>query len=300
MENYNQEIRNIFGKHIDASIECGLSIRESASSYANTLYKLETTSNPYKKLYREYLIFIMYLDAYKLALYRQKQCIADDSDTEFLGQLTDVKNKEDLLILVSVDKDFLIRLIEECYRFREMYGLFKVNIIKSLSDSVNEWLLEKFPIHQQDLDIYNIDVKLEHILRSIESQSRHQEKDCFYKFQDAIVLNIMGFIQNLTNFDYDNAEKLLLEIAGKDYAASKFLESCSDESEVFLDHIDLYENYSKRDILYELMSIPEFLCDAIWNIACVYVYHEYDGIKIDTKELDDCRDTEVMKKLGAK
>ena len=300
MENYNQKIRNIFGKHIDAGIACGLSIRESASSYANTLYKLEITSDPYEKLYREYLITIMYLDAYKLSLYRQKQCMADDSDTEFLGQLIDIKNQDGLLAEVSSNPEFLIRLIEESYHFREMYGLFKVNILKSLSDIENEWLLEEYPIHQLDLDTYDIEIHLEHILKSIETQTEHQIKDVFFEFQEAIILNITGFIYNLTNFDYENAEKLLLEIAGKDYVASKFLVGHFGEDEMLLDHIDLYENYSRESILSVLFEEPEFLKDMIWNIACVYVYKKYDGVSISLEEIDDCKDTEVMKKLGTK
>lgn len=297
MENYNRRLRNILGKHLEDSMACGLDIHESACSYADMLYKLEFTEDPYEKLYREYLISVMYLDAYKLLLYRHKVFLANDADTEFFDQLVDIKDQDDLLATVSSNPEFFVRLIKECYEFREMYGLAKVNIIKSLSQTDNEWLLEEFPIHQQDLDTYRIEVTMDHILRSIQSQEEHQVKDEFYSFPDAIMLNIMGFVRNLTNFDYANAERLLLEIAQKDYSASKFLAGFSKEKELFLDHIDLYENYSRRDILSELIEIPEFLCDAIWNIAYVYVYQEYDGTSIQIEEIDDCKDTEVMKKL---
>lgn len=114
------------------------------------------------------------------------------------------------------------------------------------------------------------------------------------------MLNIMGFIRNLTNYDYDNAERLLLEIAQKDYSACKFLSDHSEEDELFLAHINLYENYSRRDILNVFMESQKFLLDAIWDIAYVYVYQEYDGTTIVVEELDDCKDTEVMKKLVVK
>ncbi len=297
MENYNRKLRNILGKYLDTCAWYGISIRNGAEQYANRLYQLENTENPYEKLYREYLISVMYLDAYKLSLYRQKECLADDSDTEFLGRLVDIVDQDNLLAEVSSNLEFLIRLIEECYNFRQMNGLGKINVVKSLSDSENEWILEEFPIHKQDLDTYDIEVHLNHILDSIKNQTSHQRNDAFYEFKDAIMLNVMGFIRNLTNYDYSNAENLLLELAQKDYAASKFLVDCSKERELFLDHIDLYENYSKRDILNELISVPEFLKDAIWNVAYVYVYQEYDGNAIQVDELDDYKDTEVMKKL---
>lgn len=300
IENYNREVRNLLGKYLDYCIECGFDIREAANSYANILYKMEITEDPYERLYREYLISVMYLDAYKLSLHRQKECLADDGDTEFLGLLFDIKDQDDLLTEVSSNPSFLIQLIEECYKFRQMGDLGKMNIVKSLSDSDNEWILKKFPIHRQDLDTYNIKVNLEHILKSIKNQTEHQVKEGFYSFKDAIMLNVMGFIRNLTNYDYANAEALLLEIAQRDYAASKFLKDSSKEYELFLDHIDLYENYSRRDILNELIQSQEFLREAVWNIAYVYVYQEYEGTTIDMEELDDCKDAEVMKKLGTK
>ncbi|MDE5586885.1 MAG: hypothetical protein K2I72_00770 [Bacilli bacterium] len=297
MENYNQKLRNVLGEYLDRCIECGFDIRRSAYSYANALYKLENTKDPYERLYREYMISVMYLDAFKLSLYRQKECLSDDSDTKFLGQLIEIADLDDLLAEVSSNPEFFVQLIEECYRFRQMSGIGKINIIKSLCDSENEWILQKFPIHQQDLNSYDIEINLDHILNSIKDQSEHQVKDEFYEFRDAIRLNVVGFIRNLTNYDYDNAERLLLEIAQKDYSACKFLAGCSKENESFLDHINLYENYSRRDILNELMGIPESLLDAICNIAYVYVYQEYEGTKISVEELDDCKDTEVMKKL---
>lgn len=300
MENYNRELRNMLGKYIEAGMACGLDLHESACSYAHVLYKLEITKDCYEKFYREYLISVMYLDAYKLLLYRHKVFLADDLDTEFLGLLFDIKDQDELLAEVSSNPEFLIRLIMESYKFKEMYGLAKVNIMKSLNQAENEWLLERFPIHQQDLDTYRVEITIDHILNSIQSQESHQVKDEFYSFRDAIMLNITGFICNLTNFDYANAERLLLEIAQKDYSASKFLVGFAAEREVCLDHIDLYENYSKRDILNELIANQGFLCDVIWNIAYVYVYQEYGGTKIHMEELDDCKDTEVMKKLKAK
>lgn len=169
MENYNREMRNVLGKYLDHCIECGFDIREAASSYANVLYKLEITGNPYERLYREYLISVMYLDAYKLSLYRQKECLSDDDDTEFLGLLIDIYDLGDLLAEVSSNSEFLIRLIEECYKFRQMSEIGKINIMKSLSDDENGWILEEFPIHQQDLDTYDIEIHLDHILNSFRS-----------------------------------------------------------------------------------------------------------------------------------
>jgi len=303
MENYNREFRNQLGKYLNTCMGWGFSIKDAIKQYSNILYSLEMTGDPYEKLCREYLISVMYLDAYKLFLYRQKECLANDDETDFLGQLTDIYDLDNLLAEVNSNQEFLMRLIEACYHFREMGSLGKMSIIKSLSDSENEWILKEFPNHEQDLESYDIEVHLEHILKYIKNQTRHQIKDVFFDFKDAIMLSVMGFIRNLTNYDYGNAERLLLEIAQKDYSACECLAGRSGETEeydLFLDHIDLYENYSRRDILNELIESQEFLHDAIWNIAHVYVYQEYDGGTIQLENVDDCKDTEVMKKLAIK
>ena len=115
MENYNRKLRYGLGKYIDYCIECGFSIREGASSYANVLGKLEITENLYEQLYRMHFISVIYIDAYKLSLHRQKECLSDDTDTEFLGLLVDIYDFDELLKKVNSNKEFLIRLIEECY-----------------------------------------------------------------------------------------------------------------------------------------------------------------------------------------
>lgn len=297
MKNYNRQLRNSLENYLTRYMELGYDLRESAIHYSDIIYKLESTQNPFEMLYREYMISVMYIDAYKLFLYRQKECLVNDLDTEFLGQLVDVEDLDDLLAEVSCNPEFLISLIKSCYEFRQLGSIGKINVIKSLNEDENEWLLEKFPIHEQDLGTYDIEVNLNHILKYIENQIRHQTKDESYEFIDAIILSVMGFIRNLTNYDYINAERLLLELARKDYSACKYLNTCSNEDDMFLGHIDFYENYSRIDILTLLMENQVFLKDSIWDITMVYVKKEYNGFDINLDKVDDCKDTEVMKKL---
>lgn len=297
MENYNRQLRVSLENYISGCMNQGFDLRESAINFSHVLYKLENTENPFEMLYREYMISVSFLDAYKIYLYRQQECISNDEETDFLGQLVDIEDLDDLLAEVSCNPDFLTKIIESCYNFRQLGSLGKINLVKSLNDVENEWLLEKFPMHKQDLETYDIEVSLEHIINYIKNQRTHQRKECNYEYLDAIVINVLGFIQNLTNYDYINAENLLIDIARKDYSASKCLNGHSKECDMFLEHIDLYENFSRNDILATLMENRVFLKDAIFDITCVYALEEYDGLTINKEKIDDCEDTEVMKKL---
>lgn len=301
MENYNKKVRDFLGIFMDSYLKNGgISVREGAKKYREMLKEIEDTGDEYQELYRKYQIYVMYLDAYKLSIYKQKQCIADDQETKFFDQLLYLLEEDELMTEIQGNEDFLERLIEESYKFREMNILGKIIVIKSLSEYENDDILEYFPIHEQDLNTYNIEITLEMILNNIRNQSKHQKNDLDIDCKEAVMLSIVGFIQKLATYDYKNAEKLLLEIGASDYKVSKFLASKFKNNELFLDHIDLYENYSRDTILDELEGKSDFLKDAIWNIADVEIYKKYEGTSINTDEMDDCKDTEVMKKLVIK
>lgn len=301
MENYNKKVRDFLGIFMDSYLKNGgISVRKGAKKYREMLKEIEDTGDEYQELYRKYQIYVMYLDAYKLSMYKQKQCIADDQEIEFFDQLLYLLEEDELMTEIEGNEDFLERLIEESYKFREMNVLGKIIVIKSLSEYENDDILQYFPIHEQDLDTYNIEVTLKMILDNIRNQLRHQKEDLDIDCKEAIMLNVVGFIQKLAACDYKNAEKLLLEIGKADYRVSKFLASQFKDNELFLDHIDLYENYSRDTILNELEGKSDFLKDAIWNIADVDVFKKYEGTSINTDEMDDCKDTEVMKKLVIK
>lgn len=297
MENYNQQMRKTLFKIMENFQSRGLNLHKAAFQYANILYKALDGKDIYEKLYSQYLIYVMYLDAYKLNSYKQKECVASDTETDFLGQLNDISDNTDLLAEVSADPDFLVKLIEACYQFHNMNGLGKVNIIKSLDAVESEWLEERFPMHRQDLDTYDIKITLQHLLKNIHNQIQHQENVLELDFKEAIMVSVTGFLRNLVKNDYDNAVDLLIEVAVSDYNSCITLREKGIEDAYILDHIDLYENYSKRDILWELMDNPVCLTDTIWSIANVYVYGEYEGIKIQKEEIDENQGKSIMKKL---
>ena len=285
MKNYNKQMRNLLSKYMESYLNQGLTLSKSAYKFAMLLYNLEYVSNKYIALFRKYLIYVMYLDAYKIGSYKQKECITSDEEIDFFGQLSDIEDADELLAEISAKPTFLVKLIESCYQFHNMNGLGKVNIVKSLDVAENEWLEEHFPIHRQDLDTYDIKITLQHILKNIQNQTKHQEMNLEIDFKDAIMISVAGFLRNLVKNDYANAVDLLIEIAVSDYSSCKTLSEKGISDAYVLDHIDLYENYSKRDILSELMDNPIFLTDSIWNIANVYVMDNMTEWKFKKKKL---------------
>lgn len=160
--------------------------------------------------------------------------------------------------------------------------------------------LDKFTSNcmNQGFDLRESTIHYSNILYALETTEDPFEK--LYREYIISVMYVVGFIQNLTNYDQNNAEKLLIEIAKKDYSASKYLNSLSNECDIFKEHIDLYEKYSKNDILFTFMEESSTLKDALYHITYVYALKEYNNLSINIEEIEDCNDTEVMRKLIVK
>ncbi len=65
MKNYNKQMRNLLSKYMESYLDQELTLFGSACKFAVILYSLECVSNKYIALFRKYLIYVMYLDAYK-------------------------------------------------------------------------------------------------------------------------------------------------------------------------------------------------------------------------------------------
>lgn len=297
MKNINQQIRNTLSRHLNQYLEKGDSLYEAACKYVYTLYQFQNSDNLLEKIGYELFVYIMYLDAYKLKSYQQKEMMNNDTDTDFFNQLIEIEDAYSLLAEVSADPSFLVRLIEECYTFHQMNGLGKINVVKSLSAYENELLEQEYPMHKQDLKSYDIQVRLQHITKNIENQARHQMNQFGVIYEDTITLSLVGFVRNLLKNDYQNAMELILEIATSDYMCTKLLVQTNQTDSMLQEHISFYENSDKNEIFNQFIEYQEFLMDALWNITDVYVYQEYGNVPIDKGELDEKAKQYLLEKL---
>lgn len=290
---FNSQVRKILADYINKYLESGLDVKSSATLFINNYNAF--LNNQKQMPVALYMLSVMYLDAYKIYSYKQKSSMLSEGDEDFLGTLIDIEDADELFEEAN-DPNFLVKLIEASYEFSEYNALAKVNLVKDLSERENEWLKDRFDIHEQDLYHYDIDITLDFLVKNAKNHINAQRK-YGYEFYDGIVINIVGFIRSLTNNRRDNAIKLLLELIKVDYAASKYLVDKVTDSEAFVDHIDLYENYSIDDMLYTLMNNQGFLSDAVWMLLTVNVFKEYDDIDIDSDIIKSKHTEEFNKKL---
>lgn len=290
---FNSQVRKILTDSINKYLEGGLDIRSASTMFINNFNSF--LNNPAQMPIALYMLSVMYLDAYKVYAYKQKNSILTDGEEDFLGLLIDIEDSDDLLSEAS-DPNFLLQLIMSSYEFSEYNALAKVTMIKSLSGRENDWLNNRFNMHEQDINHYDIDITLDFLIKHAKRHINSQKK-LGYEFYDGIVINIVGFIRNLVMSRRTESTRLLLELIKVDYAASKFLVDKVTDNEDFIDHIDLYENYSVDDMLSALVNSQAFLSDAVWMLLALNIFKEYDGIDIDNEIVKSKSTDEFNKKL---
>lgn len=290
---FNSQVRNIVVDYINKYLETGLDVKSSAAMFVGNYNAF--LQNEKQMPVALYMLSVMYLDAYKIYSFKQKNSMLNEGDEDFLGLLTDIEDADEL-VEEATDPNFLVKLIISTYEFSEYNALAKINLVKSLSDAETAWLKERFEVHSQDVDHYDIDIDLDFLVTNAKRHMKHQSK-LGYEFQDGIVINLVGFIRNLFNIRRHNAIKLILELIKVDYAASKYLVDKVSDNESFVDHIDLYENYSVDDMIDVLISNQSFLADSIWMLLATYVFNEYDDIEINSELVKSKGTEEFNKKL---
>lgn len=297
MQNFNNNLRYFIENWVNNGLLTGLDTNESIRKFIEYFYSLLNSSLD-KQVFTSYLLSLNFLDAYKEYSYKQKECLQSDIDEDFFGDLCDIKNFNDLYAKATEDPRFLAKILHSTYQFNSLEILGKYTIVKTLYPSENEWLKKLFPIHKLDLQYYDIPITKSTLIDYIKNKVTYQHNIMSMDFKEAIICNIVGFLQNLKKIDIENTTSLLTEIGKNDYATSKYLiEKCHDEDESLIDHIDLYENYDVNDILYNLLNNEDFLKDAVWMLGITYVFHKYDDIPITSTDISCIKTENIEKKL---
>ncbi len=278
---YNAQIRQIINRWVLEGQEKGYSVKASLKDKVTDIYLFYETEKMLDTISISMLLSVIYVDSFMIYSYRQKEATNLDSDTEVLASLYDVDDITGLYNDASLSPNLLCSMLEASYEFYNMGLLGKINVVKSLSASENEWLLSRFPNHQENIKLYDIDVPIALIIREAQKMSRYQRDKMLMHFDEAISMNILGFIRNLCKIDPANATEILYELGKIDYMASKYLVIKGVCDEDLILNIDYYENYDIEEVIDNLSVNQNLLMDAIRMLMNVYVHKKYGDIALD-------------------
>ena len=291
--NYNNQLRDTLKTTIDTlkfdiNHLRSMTEEEAIAKYRDVLYDLENSKKD--KVVRESLIFCMFMDTYKLAIYKLKNGLLLDEDILFLETLFSLKDSDDILAQVSCDIDFFNNIILGGYRYASYDNLTKYLIDKCLSKEDRKKLTNLVPITFFDINNIMEKVTLPKLIDIIEIQVKKNEEIVDEQLLFVVLLKINGFIFNLYKLDKTEAITLLIDMIKFDYASCKYLN-------VFEDRINFYDNSSLEVIIDEIINNQYLLNNIIEMIFNVYIHKEYDNKKINTDEINKIDINDISKKL---
>ena len=285
--NYNRKVRNELCKTIDTLMhKTGLPLEICIDIYMELYYIPIDKNDKIRMVQRAFLNSVLFVDTFKMLVYKQKENMCSDEELIYFNMLVNTKDFSDAITDFSSDIGYLRKCISLTYEFHKLPGFAKVNIVKSLSEQENDWLLSLFEVHQFDLDSYGRNINLSDVKKNMKNQYNHQMNMNGDVCLDSIAVSVLGFVKNLFKNDEENAYTLLLEIGKEDYEINKYINSKKEDDET-IDHIDLYENYSQEQIVEHLRYNEAYLVDAIWAILEANILNKYKDVEIENYGMND-------------
>lgn len=285
--NYNRKVRNELCKTIDTLMhKTGLPLEICIDIYMELYYIPIDKNDKIRMVQRAFLNSVLFVDTFKMLVYKQKENMCSDEELIYFNMLVNTKDFSDAITDFSSDIGYLRKCISLTYEFHKLPGFAKVNIVKSLSEQENDWLLSLFEVHQFDLDSYGRNINLSDVKKNMKNQYNHQMNMNGDVCLDSIAVSVLGFVKNLFKNDEENAYTLLLEIGKEDYEINKYINSKKEDDET-IDHIDLYENYSQEQIVEHLRYNEAYLVDAIWAILEANILNKYKDVEIENYGIND-------------
>lgn len=297
IKNFNQDIRKQINDIVEKNLLVGISAKEGIDKIMNYIYSMEEYEDKSIDVYREFFMGVVYLDAYKMFAYRQKEGIASEDDIDTFYQLWNITDFNDLLAEISANIGLFNIMIKAAYDFYNLNGLGKVIVVRSLSLSENKKLAEIFPCHELDLDTYYEPITIDKLIKNMRNQNRFYEKTVMIDFPEGIIYSVVGFIKNLFKVDRNNARTLCLQLALIDYRASKYLVNLVNDNQTLKEHISLYEGNSVERIIDVLFQDSELLFDAVYMLVDLYINGKYNDIEINDMVIAKEGNEDILKKL---
>ena len=113
--------------------------------------------------------------------HHHKSGLNSKEEEEWLDYLFHQEDINDILAEVSLNPQFLHKLLVLCYEFSQLDYLSKIQITLSLDELDIEFLLKNFSYFQEDLDQYNIFITLDLLIREWKKKEYHHKRSIYHE-----------------------------------------------------------------------------------------------------------------------
>lgn len=138
-----------------------------------------------------------YLDSYKKLANAVKKNMASEFEIAQYNRLSAISSSEDLRKYYVLNNDQLIYGLDSVVSFSDMISLNKVGIIKNLTEEENSRLNRVTPLHQNDLDKYNINVDKDFLYKFYSNYKVHLNKKSEVDSKRAVTVMVTNFLKDI-------------------------------------------------------------------------------------------------------
>ena len=249
------ELRDALAINVEKSF---LTEDEYLNEYVYYLYdieniKIESIEDFYLSFYQTMLYMVGYTDMYLIMNHKQKELMMTKEDYYFESITEDIKDFEDVKIAISSDPSFLKKILESILEYNELPFLSRMNLAYNLTKEDAKYLSGISPFFKEEYMLYTKEVELDDYIRYFKDRTNILEDDGTRIYEESIILEIVGFMKNLTKYNYGNYMDNLEELLKYYYSWSKFdvdhnnelIQIDKDSKQIFIDE---FENMTISEI----------------------------------------------------
>lgn len=202
---------------------------------------------------------ILFLDTYKIISYKVKKGLATEQETAEFDRLLMINNKEDLKNYYKDNMYNSLRGFEDVHSFINSLAISKINMIKGLSNFENKRLNSVTPLHQNDLDKYNISLDKDYLYNFYKNYSKYLFDKHNDKITESITLIITNYIHNNYRIDPLETKNLIISISSDVFRnIDEFTKTIPSNIKMYDDISTLYQK-NEEDFCFKCVADQDIL-----------------------------------------
>ncbi len=164
---------------------------------------LDKTRRVLLSLQQAFIYMIGYTDMYLLMNHKAKELRMKREDYYYKTIMDYIENFDDLKISVSTDQPFFKKLLESIIEYYNLPFLSKMNLAYNIKEEDKQYLSEISVFFKEEQELYTKEVELDDYVKYFIDKINDIQED-YPIYEEQIVVELVGFLKNLSKFNYAN------------------------------------------------------------------------------------------------
>lgn len=158
------------------------------------------------------VIPVLFLDSYKILSDKIKTLDANELEISQYGILSNMTSIDDVKEYYKDNDTAIIASLEHVEKFFNLSSLAKIKIMKSLTDDENKYLSLITPIHNNDIEKYNIKIDKNFLYNYYNKQTKYLDNKFKIPSSESVVMMVSNFLRSIFYRSYEDVLSTLESI----------------------------------------------------------------------------------------